>query len=43
MAPSIVGGSVAVAVMWREIRRGWADHAILGTDITWLGNPNTAI
>jgi len=43
-APSIVGGSVAVAVMWREIFG--ADgliNAILGTDITWLGNPNTAI
>ncbi len=43
-APSIVGGSVAVAVMWREIfgSRGLI-NAILGTDITWLGDPRTAI
>ncbi len=43
-APSIVGGSVAVAVMWRQIFG--ADglvNAVLGTDIAWLGNPNTAI
>jgi multiple sugar transport system permease protein len=47
-APSVVGGSVAVAVMWRQI---------FGTDglinavtrlfgiapVTWLGNPRTAI
>jgi multiple sugar transport system permease protein len=43
-APSIVGGSVAVAVMWREIfGTDGLINAILGTDITWLGNPNTAI
>lgn len=43
-APSIVGGSVAVAVMWRQIFG--ADglvNAILGVDVAWLGNPNTAI
>lgn len=43
-APSIVGGSVAVAVMWREIfGRDGLINAILGTDVAWLGNPNTAI
>ena len=43
-APSIVGGSVAVAVMWREIFG--ADglvNALFGTDVAWLGNPRTAI
>lgn len=43
-APSIIGGSVAVAVMWREIFG--ADgliNAILGTQVAWLGNPTTAI
>jgi multiple sugar transport system permease protein len=43
-APSIVGGSVAVAVMWREIfGTNGLINAIFGTDVTWLGNPNTAI
>lgn len=43
-APSIVGGSVAIAVMWREIfGRDGLVNAILGADIAWLGNPNTAI
>lgn len=43
-APSIVGGSVAVAVMWREIfGRNGLINSILSTDIAWLGNPNTAI
>ncbi|MCB0052081.1 MAG: sugar ABC transporter permease [Caldilineaceae bacterium] len=43
-APSIVGGSVAVAVMWREIfGTDGLINAIFGTDISWLGNPNTAI
>ncbi len=43
-APSIVGGSVAVAVMWREI---FGVHglinAVFNTDVAWLGNPSTAI
>lgn len=43
-APSIIGGSVAVAVMWREIfGSNGLINAIFGTDIAWLGNPNTAI
>ena len=43
-APSIVGGSVAVAVMWREIfgSRGLIND-IFGTEVVWLGNPSTAI
>jgi multiple sugar transport system permease protein len=46
--PSIVGGSVAVAVMWRQIfgRTGLV-NALLGfvgiTGPNWLGNPKTAI
>ena len=43
-APSIVGGSVAVAVMWREIfGTDGLINAVLGTDVSWLGNPSTAI
>ncbi len=43
-APSIIGGSVAVAVMWREIfGTDGLINAILGTNVAWLGNPNTAI
>ncbi|HRW50114.1 MAG: sugar ABC transporter permease [Caldilinea sp.] len=43
-APSIVGGSVAVAVMWRQIfGTDGLINAILGTNVAWLGNPNTAI
>ncbi len=43
-APSIVGGSVAVAVMWREIFGvNGLINAVLGTDVVWLGNPRTAI
>lgn len=43
-APSIVGGSVAVAVMWREIfGTNGLINALTGADIAWLGNPNTAI
>jgi multiple sugar transport system permease protein len=43
-APSIVGGSVAVAVMWREIfGRNGLINAIFDTNTIWLGNPNTAI
>lgn len=43
-APSIIGGSVAVAVMWREIFG--ADgliNAIFGLDIVWLGDPKYAL
>lgn len=43
-APSIVGGSVAVAVMWREIfGTDGLINALFGTQVSWLGNPNTAI
>ena len=43
-APSIVGGSVAVAVMWREIFGvNGLVNAVFNTDIAWLGNPSTAI
>jgi len=47
-APSIVGGSVAVAVMWRQVfgTEGLVNFclAFLGIPPTvWLGNPNTAI
>src|SRR5262249_21809721 len=47
-APSIVGGSIAVAVMWREIfgSRGLLNAllAILGIHgKVWLGDPDTAI
>lgn len=47
-APSIVGGSVAVAVMWREI---FGNEGVINFILTligvppmaWLGNPSTAI
>jgi multiple sugar transport system permease protein len=47
-APSIVGGSIAVAVMWREIfgNDGLVNFAlaILGIEgPNWLGRPETAI
>ena len=47
-APSVVGGSVAVAVMWREIfgSDGLINFlfAFLGIPgLTWLGDPRTAI
>ena len=47
-APSIVGGSIAVAVMWRQVfgTEGLinAALAILGVPArTWLGHPDTAI
>ena len=43
-APSIVGGSVAVAVMWREIfGSNGLINDVLGTNVVWLGNPRTAI
>jgi pectin-derived oligosaccharide transport system permease protein len=47
-APSIVGGSVAVAVMWRQVfgQQGLVNFLLvmLGVPrIVWLGNPATAI
>ena len=47
-APSIVGGSVAVAVMWRQVfgQQGLVNFvlAMIGVPPTvWLGNPVTAI
>lgn len=47
-APSIVGGSVAVAVMWRQVfgKEGLVNYllAFLGVPpVAWLGDPNTAI
>jgi multiple sugar transport system permease protein len=43
-APSVVGGSVAVAIMWREIfgAEGLI-NAVLGVDISWFGNPDYAM
>ncbi len=47
--PSIIGGSIAVAVMWRRLfMHDGAINSILGligihTDISWIGHPNTAI
>ena len=46
--PSIIGGSVAVAVMWRQLfGNDGAINAILEAlnlpTTSWLGNPNTAI
>jgi multiple sugar transport system permease protein len=47
--PSIVGGSIAVAVMWRRLfLTDGAINAILqamgiNSTVSWLGNPNTAI
>jgi multiple sugar transport system permease protein len=43
-APSIVGGSVAVAVLWREIfgRKGLV-NALLDVDIFWFGDPKYAL
>jgi multiple sugar transport system permease protein len=47
-APSVVGGSIAVAVMWRQIfsNNGLVNFLLttLGIPTTnWLGNPNAAI
>lgn len=47
--PSIIGGSVAVAVMWRRLFMGdGAVNAALGmlgiqATVSWIGNPRTAI
>lgn len=47
-APSIIGGSIAVAVMWRQVfgKAGLVNFisAFLGIPaVNWLGNPSTAI
>jgi len=44
-APSVVGGSVAVAVMWRQIfgQEDGLINAILGVDIAWFGDPRYAM
>jgi len=47
-APSVVGTSVAVAVMWREVfgKEGLVNYILAGFGIAgpiWLGDPNTAI
>jgi len=46
--PSLVGGSVAVAVMWRQVfgQNGLLNAALAGVGIhgpNWLGNPNTVL
>lgn len=47
--PSIVGGSIAIAVMWRRLfMSDGAVNAVLGalgihTTISWIGKPETAI
>lgn len=42
--PSLLGASVAVAILWKQIF-GYDGliNAVLGTEIVWLGNVNTAI
>lgn len=47
-APSVVGGSIAVAVMWREIfgRDGLVNYIFASVGLegqNWLGQPDTAI
>ncbi len=47
-APSIVGGSIAVAVMWRQVfgKEGLVNFILAAAGIpvvNWLGNPSTAI
>lgn len=43
-APSMVGGSVAVAIMWREIfgTDGLINY-VTGSDIRWFGDPDYAL
>jgi len=48
--PSIIGGSVAVAVMWRQLFGAngalngvLSSLGLLKTQISWIGNPNTAL
>ena len=42
--PSIMGASVAVSVLWKQLfgNDGVINH-IFGTNISWLGSPSTAI
>lgn len=42
--PSIMGASVAVSVLWKQLfgNDGVINH-IFGTHISWLGSPSTAI
>lgn len=43
-APSMVGGSVAVAVMWRQIfGAGGLVNTVTGADIRWFGDPKYAL
>ncbi len=43
-APSVVGGSVAVAVLWREIfGASGLINTILGQEIYWFGDPKYAM
>ena len=47
-APSMIGGSIAVAVMWRQVfgKEGLINFVMLQFGIpavNWLGNPSTAI
>jgi len=48
--PSLIGGSVAVAVMWRQLfgangalNSVFIELGIIQKGISWIGNPNTAI
>jgi len=47
--PSIIGGSIAIAVMWRRLfMQDGAFNAILNAlgmsvDVSWIGNPDTAL
>lgn len=46
--PSVIGGSIAVAVMWRQLfGSNGVINALMGTvgldPVNWLGNPDTAI
>jgi multiple sugar transport system permease protein len=47
--PSIVGGSIAVAVMWRRLfmSEGAFNYVLqligINSTVSWIGNPNTAI
>lgn len=42
--PSIMGASVAVSVLWKQLFAGdGLINQVLGTEISWLGNTKTAI
>lgn len=42
--PSLLGSSVAVAVLWKRIfANNGLINKLFGLDVKWLGNPNTAI